>query len=171
MLKENQERLKKEPTEAEKIVWERLRNHQLGTKFRRQHIIDNYIADFVSLEKKLIIEVDGEYHGTPKQKNKDKERTLHLESLGYHLLRFTNNEIIAQPDRVIERIKACIAQPPLYGGGAGGEALLVRPRGPHPLRCMRRRPLSALPGHYTCLYRYCETSHCRYPRPGADVRR
>ncbi|GAB6870388.1 SpoIID/LytB domain-containing protein [Bacteroides rodentium] len=131
VLKENQERLKKEPTEAEKIVWERLRNHQLGTKFRRQHIIDNYIADFVSLEKKLIIEVDGEYHGTPKQKNKDKERTLHLESLGYHLLRFTNNEIIAQPDRVIERIKACIAQPPLPTGEGPGERLCWYDREDH----------------------------------------
>nr|WP_302830924.1 SpoIID/LytB domain-containing protein [uncultured Bacteroides sp.] len=131
VLKENQERLKKEPTEAEKIVWERLRNHQLGTKFRRQHIIDNYIADFVSLEKKLIIEVDGEYHGTPKQKDKDKERTLHLESLGYHLLRFTNNEIIAQPDRVIERVKACIAQPPLPTGEGPGERLCWYDREDH----------------------------------------
>lgn len=131
MLKENQERLKKEPTEAEKIVWERLRNHQLGTKFRRQHIIDNYIADFVSLEKKLIIEVDGEYHSTPKQKDKDKERTLHLESLGYHLLRFTNNEIIAQPDRVIERVKACIAQPPLPTGEGPGERLCWYDREDH----------------------------------------
>lgn len=131
VLKENQERLKKEPTEAEKIVWERLRNHQLGTKFRRQHIIDNYIADFVSLEKKLIIEVDGEYHSTPKQKDKDKERTLHLESLGYHLLRFTNNEIIAQPDRVIERVKACIAQPPLPTGEGPGERLCWYDREDH----------------------------------------
>ena len=46
---------------------------------------------------------------------------------------------------------------------------LVRPRRPHTFRCMRRRPLSTLPGHYTCLYRYCETSHLRYPRPGTDI--
>ena len=46
---------------------------------------------------------------------------------------------------------------------------LVRPRRPHTFRCMCRRPLSTLPGHYTCLYRYCETSHLRYPRPGTDI--
>lgn len=131
VLRENQQRLKKEPTEAEKIIWERLRNNESGTKFRRQHIIDNYIADFVSLEKKLIIEVDGEYHNAPEQKDKDEERTQHLESLGYHLLRFTNNEVIAQPDSVIEKIKACIAQPPLPMGEGSGERLCWYERDAH----------------------------------------
>lgn len=131
VLKENQRRLRREPTEAEKIIWERLRNNELGTKFRRQHIINNYIADFVSLEKKLIIEVDGEYHDTPEQKDKDKERTLHLESLGYHLLRFTNNEVIVQPDSVIDKIKACIAQPPLPTGEGPEERLRWYERDAH----------------------------------------
>ena len=123
ILKGNQKRLKGEPTEAEKILWERLRNGQLGTKFRRQHIIDNYIADFASLEKKLIIEIDGEYHNTPTQQEKDKERTAHLETLGYHLLRFTNNEVIAHPDTVIEKIKADITHSPLPTGEGSGERL------------------------------------------------
>ncbi len=110
LLKGFQEELKHEPTEAEKIIWERVRRNQLGTKFRRQHVVDNYIADFISLEKKLIIKIDGEYHNTLEQQEKDNERTESLNILGYQILRFANNEVIAQPDVVIDKIKDYIDQ-------------------------------------------------------------
>ncbi|WP_418698153.1 SpoIID/LytB domain-containing protein [Bacteroides sp.] len=131
VLRENQQKLKKSPTEAENIVWERLRNNATGTKFRRQHIIDNYIADFISLERKLIIEIDGGYHNTSGQQVKDKDRTEHLEALGYHILRFTNEEVITQPDLIVEKIKAYTAQPPLPTGEGPGERLCWYERDAH----------------------------------------
>lgn len=111
LLKEKQQELKKNPTEAERVMWEGLRNGQTGCKFRRQHIIDCYIVDFVCLEKQLIIEIDGGYHSTPEQQAKDADRTRHLESLGYHVLRFTNEEVIAHPECVMQQITSHMAQP------------------------------------------------------------
>lgn len=61
-FKDDRDKLKNKMTSAEKVLWEYLRNKQLGVKFRRQHIIDFYIPDFVALSIKLIIEVDGEIH-------------------------------------------------------------------------------------------------------------
>jgi len=81
-------------TEAEKILWEKLKNKQLrGCKFRRQHPISLYIADFYCHQLKLVIEIDGEYHSVQEQIEKDRERTQILESTGLQIIRFTNNEI------------------------------------------------------------------------------
>lgn len=104
-LKERQKELKKNPTETENIIWNNIRNIQLGHKFRRQHIIGDYIVDFVCLKKKLVIEIDGKYHSTSKQIEKDQERTKYLEALGYEIIRFTNEEVICSLEKVIDQIR------------------------------------------------------------------
>ncbi|MEP7256608.1 MAG: methylmalonyl-CoA mutase family protein [Ferruginibacter sp.] len=93
-------------TEAENILWQYLRDKQIdGIKFRRQHIIDKYIADFISLENKLIIEVDGAIHQLPDNKENDELRTARLNELGYTVIRFTNNEVLHSIDNVTAKIK------------------------------------------------------------------
>ncbi len=100
------QRLKEKMTPAENILWEYLRNKKLGVKFRRQHIIDFYIPDFVALSINLIIEIDGGIH--KKQIIKDKERTRRLEILGFKVIRFTNHEVENDIENVINRIKEVI---------------------------------------------------------------
>jgi 5-methyltetrahydrofolate--homocysteine methyltransferase len=80
-----------------------LRANQIGFKIRRQHLIDKYIVDFICLEKSVIIEIDGKYHEQIKEQ--DENRTAVLESLGYKVIRFTNEEVIAQTGVVIDKIK------------------------------------------------------------------
>lgn len=92
------------PTEAESILWNYLKGYSLHYPFRRQHIIGNFIADFVCLPKKLIIEIDGGYHQLPEQQISDEERTLWLEQQGFKLIRFTNEEIIGNIETVINKI-------------------------------------------------------------------
>ena len=95
--------LRKNPTEAEKKLWMVLRRKNLeGYKFRRQHPIGPYIVDFCCLKKKLVIEVDGGQHLD--QQVKDLERTLFLESRGFHVLRFWNDEVRNRMDDVCDHI-------------------------------------------------------------------
>ena len=91
--------LRKELTPAERKLWSKIRNDQLGVNFRRQHAVGNYIPDFVCIEKKLIIELDGSQH--LEQQEYDEERTSYLESLGYKVIRFWNNEVMKDIDNVI----------------------------------------------------------------------
>lgn len=100
-----QKKNKLNPTDAERVLWEYFRREQLGYKFRRQQVIDNYIADFACLESKLIIELDGDYHLTAEQILKDQERTERLSLLGYKVIRFKNEEVIDNPETVIKQIK------------------------------------------------------------------
>ncbi len=97
---------RKNPTEAEKYLWQQLRGGKLVEyKFRRQHIIGKYIADFICLAKKLIIEIDGLIHQLPKNKENDEVRTLWLKSKGYTVIRFTNEEVINEPEKVLQTIE------------------------------------------------------------------
>ena len=91
--------LRKELTPAEGKLWSRIRNDQLGVNFRRQHAIGNYIPDFCSPKAKLIIELDGSQH--LEQTEYDEERTKYLNSLGYKVIRFWNNEVTNNIDGVI----------------------------------------------------------------------
>ena len=77
LIKHAQE-MRANPTETESLLWEQLRNKNLDDKFRQQHLIEDFIVDFVCLSKKLIIEVDGEYHNTKEQIASDEKRTLIL---------------------------------------------------------------------------------------------
>ena len=96
---------RRNPTEAENVFWGHLRAGELGQPFKRQHIIGEFIADFVCLPAKLIIEVDGKYHQLPEQQASDEERQEWLEAKGFTVLRFTNEEVICNTDNVIETIE------------------------------------------------------------------
>jgi len=91
--------LRKESTPAERKLWSRIRNDQLGVTFRRQHAVGNYIPDFCSPKAKLIIELDGSQH--LEQEKYDQERTKYLESLGYKVIRFWNNDVMNKIEEVI----------------------------------------------------------------------
>ncbi|WGF91445.1 DUF559 domain-containing protein [Aequorivita marisscotiae] len=120
LLKELQQKNKKQPTQAEAILWDCLRTKKLDYKFRRQHIIDEFIVDFVCLEKKLIIEVDGGYHNHPQQKEADELRTQILKELKFKVLRFTNEEIIGNIDASLKKIDTALKSlPSVEVGGAG----------------------------------------------------
>lgn len=93
------------PTQAEAVLWEYLKGNRLGAKFRRQHLIGQYIPDFVCLSKQLIIEVDGGYHFIGDQIISDEQRTAYLESFGYHVIRFTNEEVLANTQNVLQKIR------------------------------------------------------------------
>ena len=93
------------PTEAERRLWFYLSNKQLGVRFRRQHIIGQYIADFACLEKMLIIELDGGYHSLPEQQISDEQRTADLQEKGYRVIRFTNEELFNGIDIILTKIK------------------------------------------------------------------
>ena len=94
--------LRKESTLAEQKLWSRIRKDQLGVTFRRQHAIGKYIADFCSPKAKLIIELDGSQHLD--QEAYDEERTQYLESQGYTILRFWNNDVMKDIESVIRAI-------------------------------------------------------------------
>ena len=118
LLKELQKENKKNSTQAESILWENLRNKNIKYKFRRQHIIDIFIADFVCLEKKLIIEVDGGYHNTLEQREADELRTQILNEIGFKVIRFTNEQVVGDIDNVINRVNTILASLP--SGEVGG---------------------------------------------------
>lgn len=91
--------LRKDPTPAERKLWSRIRNDQLGVTFRRQHAVGNYIPDFCSPKAKLIIEMDGSQH--LEQEEYDEERTKYLELQGYKVIRFWNSDVLKDIDGVI----------------------------------------------------------------------
>ena len=119
LLKDAAKKKKQYPTEAERCLWEMLRTKKLGKKFRRQHIIGEFIVDFVCLDAQLIIEVDGGYHKEVEQVVADKLRESVLNEYGYKILRFTNEEVINNIDDVIERIKAAMTESSPSGGVEG----------------------------------------------------
>ena len=87
------------------MLWEILRKGIAGEKFLRQHIIGDYIVDFVSRHGGVIIEVDGGYHSEPRQQEDDALREQDLERMGFHILRFTNEEVLNEPKEVINKIE------------------------------------------------------------------
>ena len=99
---DNARQMRAEATEAEQRLWLHLRNQQLGFKFRRQHRIAGYIADFVCVERKLVVEADGGQH--LRQTDYDHERTKVLQAAGYRVLRFWNHEILGNTDAVMDAI-------------------------------------------------------------------
>ena len=127
-LLEYAKKMRNKPTEAEKMLWNVLSGKGLnGYKFRRQHIIGEYIADFICLKHHLIIEVDGSIHQLPDNEKSDFERTKWLISEGYQVIRFANQEVLKDIYSVIEKIStklsaiesALLEAPPSGAGGAG----------------------------------------------------
>ena len=121
-LKERAEDMRKNPTEAEKVLWEALRAKGLGVKFRQQHIIEDFIVDFYCNEYKVTVEVDGGYHNEGDQMKSDEERTARLNELGYTELRFTNEEVLCDLDNVLKKIKTFCSGTPSPSGEGLGEA-------------------------------------------------
>ena len=113
-LIEEAKRMRKEPTDAEAALWELLRDKKLGDKFRRQHLIDDFIVDFVCLSKNLVIEVDGGYHNDPTQKEYDQQRTLYLNEKGFRVIRFSNEEVLGNTEAVLTKIKDILVNTPNF---------------------------------------------------------
>jgi very-short-patch-repair endonuclease len=103
LLKDKRKLLRDNMTDAETVLWEQIKSKKLGVKFRRQHIIANYIPDFVALSCNLIIEVDGEIHKY--QKEEDEQRTIELAEKGFKVIRFTNDEVLKNIELVLQKIK------------------------------------------------------------------
>ena len=92
-------------TDGETILWETLRDFPKPFHFRRQHIIGDFIVDFVCFERQLVIEVDGGYHSEPHQQEEDLSRTESLGRMGFDVIRFTNEQVIENQQEVIREIK------------------------------------------------------------------
>lgn len=106
-------KLRKHQTDAEALLWQLLRNRQIASaKFRRQHPIEGYIADFYCHEHKLVIELDGGQHFTERGIQKDKERTQRLNTLGIAVLRFDNRQALLETEAVLTQIYSVIYKSP-----------------------------------------------------------
>ncbi|TBO44059.1 endonuclease domain-containing protein [Pedobacter kyonggii] len=102
--------LRKNQTEAEEIMWQCLRNRKiLNFKFRRQHPVHQFIADFYCHEAKLIIEIDGGIHNHHENQEYDQNRTDELKEIGITIIRFTNEDVNNNPNEVINVIKGYLS--------------------------------------------------------------
>ena len=136
-LKDYAKENRNHPTDAEELLWNILSGKGLdGVKFRRQHIIGQYIADFACIDKGLVIELDGHHHSLPPVCEDDAIRTEYLNNEGYKVIRFTNEQVLHHLDDTLKEIRKAVqapqappppkggatygaATPPLGGGGAG----------------------------------------------------
>jgi very-short-patch-repair endonuclease len=107
--KERRKQLRNNSTLEEIILWQKIKDKQLGVRFRRQYGIGCYIADFCCPKKKVVIEVDGKIHGYKEQRIYDNERELAIKKIGFKVLRFKNEEIRYNIETVIKEIKNSIA--------------------------------------------------------------
>jgi dTDP-4-amino-4,6-dideoxygalactose transaminase/very-short-patch-repair endonuclease len=125
ILKQYAEENRNNPTEAERVLWNVLREGKLGVKFRQQHIVEDFIVDFYCAELKLTIELDGGYHNAPEQMKSDAERTARLKELGYIEIRFNNAQVTEDFDgtvSVIENfVKALASHPDGKSHPSGGD--------------------------------------------------
>lgn len=108
--KEKRRVLRKGMTFCEKIMWIHLRRKQLGVRFLRQYSVDQFVIDFYSPEIKFAIELDGNVHEKPKQKEYDIKRQEFLESFGITFLRITNDELMGNSNMVFDRIEKAIKE-------------------------------------------------------------
>lgn len=98
-------RLRREQTDAERELWMRLRRHQLGVQFRRQHPIGPYIVDFCCVQRRMIVELDGGHHHSQRQVLYDEGRTAWLAKLGYRVLRFSDADVLKEMEAVLKEIQ------------------------------------------------------------------
>ncbi len=119
--------LRRNQTDAESLLWHCLRGRQLaGKKFRRQHPVGPFVADFFCAEARLVVEIDGGQHAPEPERTRDCQRTRYLESLGYRVLRFWNNQVLLETPAVLEVIRRhveadCSAPLTLPSPPEGGE--------------------------------------------------
>lgn len=108
--KRNARALRKSETDAERKIWQLLRARNLnGVKVRRQHAVGPYIVDFICLNEKLVIELDGSQH--QQQQTYDAQRTAFLEHAGYRVMRFWNNDVLLNTESVMQAIHDAVATP------------------------------------------------------------
>lgn len=123
--------LRNNSTPPEILLWLQLKNSRTGFKFRRQHSIGGYVADFYCPSKKLVVEIDGSQHLEKENKEYDDIRSNYFEGLDIKVLRFTNKEVNTETARVVKEIKNHLTQinlstPPTQGGeGADSPPLLI----------------------------------------------
>ena len=140
LLRERARSLRKTQTDVEAMMWRLLRSRELaGCKFRRQHPVVGYIADFICLDRKVIVELDGGQHDGNVQY--DQARTHRLNEAGFRVLRFWNHQVIESREAVLEAVLAFVNAPhpdPLPASGARECAAHPDPAGgaremaPHP---------------------------------------
>ena len=107
-----------ESTPAERVLWQALRNQQLGgMKFRKQHPVGNYVIDFFCVDEMLAIEVDGSIHDNQEHYDLDQERTQRLNEQDIRVLRFSNMSILEDLPSVLEKIKSFVINTPIRKAG------------------------------------------------------
>ena len=115
--------LRRDSTDAERIIWSVLRAHRLnGASFRRQTPVGPYVADFLCHGAKLIVEIDGGQHFEREQQKRDARREAFLTSKGYRILRFNNYDVMTNREGIIETIAAELAAAPPSPASGGGSA-------------------------------------------------
>ena len=121
-LRSNARALRKNSTDAERILWSELRGHRLnGAGFRRQVPIANYIADFLCHAARLVIELDGGQHFSDQAEQADAQRTAVIEANGFRVLRFSNHDVMSNRTGVLETIATAVAErPPPWPSPASG---------------------------------------------------
>jgi very-short-patch-repair endonuclease len=104
--KEKRRSLRREETYCEKLIWRYLRKRQmLGYKFKRQFSVDHFVIDFYCPELKLALEVDGDVHNQPEQKDYDSARQQYLEQFGITFIRISNEELLGNPNKAFDKIE------------------------------------------------------------------
>ena len=116
-------------TDTERLLWKHLHNRQLiGFKFRRQQVIGPYIVDLVCFETRLIVELDGGQH--TEQQTEDTNRTTFLESQGFKVVRFWNNEVFENIEGVLDSIRSVLIHPPHPTLSRKGRGILMSAASP-----------------------------------------
>ncbi len=108
IFKERRRTLRKNQTEAERVLWAQVRNAKLGHHFWRQYSVGPYILDFYSPKLKIAIEVDGGYHEKGETKSYDHQREMYLQGLEVKTIRFRNEEVVSNIEKVIKKIKSAL---------------------------------------------------------------
>jgi very-short-patch-repair endonuclease len=123
-------RMRAEPTAAERVLWQRLPHDivLVGSHFRRQVAIGHFIVDFASMRARRVIELDGGQHGW--QQASDQSRTRFVEAAGYRVLRFWNNDVLANLDGILQQIRCVLPPTPDPSPQGGGEPRQRKPRRP-----------------------------------------
>ncbi|MGD0590314.1 MAG: endonuclease domain-containing protein [Bacteroidota bacterium] len=110
-MKTRRQELRREMTEAEELLWARIRNRQInGCKFRRQYSIGAYVVDFYSPENKIAIEIDGSSHDRADAIEYDKNRQEEIETLGIRVVRFTNKNVLSNLDMIIKQLSEAVTE-------------------------------------------------------------
>lgn len=105
LLKDNAKNNRKYMTEAESAFWSMVKGNALGQRCIRQHVIGDYIVDFLFRKSKVIVEIDGGYHFTENQQKEDAIRQDWLEHMGYKVIRFTNEQVLFDSDLILDTLK------------------------------------------------------------------